>query len=324
MVPLVRDVVTAYAARSHGRAPSWSPLAVQFVDYTLWQREVLGSEDDPHSIISGQVNYWKSRLAGIPDQLDLPTDRPRPAVATNGGAEYQFAIEQGVVDSLDRIAREHQASRFMVVHSAFAVMLARLSGTSDIVIGTPVAGRGEQELDDVIGMFVNTLVLRTNVDLSLSFTELLRSTRESDLQAFAHADVPFERLVEIINPERSQSRNPLFQVMLTFQNVAQGSDESADIDGVTVSALDVDASVAKFDLQLTITEHDGELRGLFTYATDLFDRKTVASFVQYLTATLSAVAAAPLGRSGTSTSSATPIWGWSSSAGTAPVTMFAM
>ncbi|MBT2273796.1 non-ribosomal peptide synthetase [Rhodococcus qingshengii] len=295
MVPLVRDVVTAYAARSHGRAPSWSPLAVQFVDYTLWQREVLGSEDDPHSIISGQVNYWKSRLAGIPDQLDLPTDRPRPAVATNGGAEYQFAIEQGVVDSLDRIAREHQASRFMVVHSAFAVMLARLSGTSDIVIGTPVAGRGEQELDDVIGMFVNTLVLRTNVDLSLSFTELLRSTRESDLQAFAHADVPFERLVEIINPERSQSRNPLFQVMLTFQNVAQGSDQSADIDGVTVSALDVDASVAKFDLQLTITEHDGELRGLFTYATDLFDRKTVASFVQYLTATLSAVAAAPAG-----------------------------
>ncbi|KHJ70504.1 hypothetical protein QR64_23040, partial [Rhodococcus sp. Chr-9] len=192
--------------------PSWEPPAVQYADYALWQRSVLGSEDDPSSLISQQIRHWTAALAGLPDQLELPADRPRPAVQSVAGARVDVAVPAELHGRLVQLARAHNATLFMVVHAALSVLLARLSGTSDVAVGTPIAGRGERELDDLIGMFVNTLVLRADVRSGGSFEELLGAVRESDLQAFAHADVPFERLVEVLNPARSTARHPLFQV----------------------------------------------------------------------------------------------------------------
>ncbi|QLY31768.1 amino acid adenylation domain-containing protein [Nocardia huaxiensis] len=294
MGPLTRDLMTAYLRRAEGQAPQWSPLEVQYADFALWQREVLGSEDDPESLLARQIGYWRDELAGLPGQLDLPADRPRPAVASNRGATYAFEIDPHVHAALNQLAQRHDSTLFMVAHAAFAVLLARLSGTRDIAVGTPVAGRGEAALDDLIGMFVNTLVLRADVDPGESFSELLARVRRTDIAAFGHADVPFERLVEVLDPVRSAARHPLFQVMLTFQNLGQNTFE---LPGLAVSAVDLDVPLAKFDLQLTLAEQtlpDGTPQGLtalFTYATDLFDEATVHGFAERFRRVLVAVAA---------------------------------
>ncbi|WP_157108381.1 non-ribosomal peptide synthetase, partial [Aldersonia kunmingensis] len=284
----------AYEARTRGEVPGWSPLAVQYADYALWQREVLGSDADAESLISRQIAYWSTQLAGVPDQLDLPSDRPRPAVASRRGATVKFEVPAAMHAGLVEVAHAHGATPFMVVHAALAVLLARLSGTEDIAVGTPIAGRGERELDDLIGMFVNTLVLRTEVDGGKSFADLLAGVREIDVSAFGHADVPFERLVEVLDPERSQARHPLFQVALAFQNLAQTRFE---LPGLHVAQLDHDIAVAKFDLQVTMSadESDGGLLGEITYATDLFDDRTAQSFADRLLRIIAAAVANPLG-----------------------------
>ncbi|MER2223207.1 MAG: condensation domain-containing protein, partial [Rhodococcus sp. (in: high G+C Gram-positive bacteria)] len=292
MAPLTRDLMLAYEARTRGGVPSWAPLPVQYVDYTLWQRDVLGSESDEQSVISRQIGYWREALAELPGQLDLPNDRTRPQRASGRGANYDFIVDAQMQERLEALGRTHNASLFMTVHAALAVTLARLSGTTDIAIGTPVAGRGQAQLDDLVGMFVNTLVLRTEIDPAGSFAELLSAVRERDLEAFAHADVPFERLVEVLEPVRSQARHPLFQVMLSFQNL---SGTELVLGDLTVSPLDSDLPVAKFDLQLTLTQavdQSGVPSGLaaqFTYATDLFDESTVASFADGLCRVLASV-----------------------------------
>ncbi|WP_280414442.1 amino acid adenylation domain-containing protein, partial [Nocardia carnea] len=203
VAPLARDVMTAYAARIAGEAPGWAPLPVQYADFSIWQRDLLGDESDPGSLAAKQIGYWESALAGIPDQLDLPADRPRPAVQSYSGGQVTVDIDAEIHAGLLRVAQQQNATLFMVAHTAFAVLLSRLSGADDITIGTPIAGRGEQALEDLIGMFVNTLVFRTRLDQGEAFTDLLARQREVDLQAFAHADVPFERLVEVLNPVRS-------------------------------------------------------------------------------------------------------------------------
>ncbi|WP_280437982.1 condensation domain-containing protein, partial [Nocardia carnea] len=190
--PLARDVMTAYVARSGGEAPAWAPLPVQYADFSIWQRSLLGDESDPESLAAEQLGYWESALAGIPDQLDLPMDRPRPAVQSFTGGRVDIGIDAEVHAGLQRLAQQQGATLFMVAHTAFAVLLSRLSGTDDITIGTPVAGRGEQVLDDLIGMFVNTLVFRTQLDRGEAFTDLLARQRQVDIAAFANADVPFE------------------------------------------------------------------------------------------------------------------------------------
>ncbi|APE33202.1 non-ribosomal peptide synthetase [Nocardia mangyaensis] len=294
--PLTRDLLTAYAERRGGGAPQWPPLPVQYVDYTLWQRELLGTEDDPHSLLAAQVAFWRETLSGLPEQLELPADRPRPAVASRAGGTLDVQIPASVHAGLAALAREYNATLFMVVHTALALLLARLSGTRDIAIGTPVAGRGEQALDELIGMFVNTLVLRTDVDSSASFAELLGEVRSRDLAAFGHADVPFERLVELLEPVRSTARHPLFQVMLTFQNLAR---TELALPGLSVSAADFTVPLAKFDLQVELAERigaDGAPQGMavsFVYATDLFDRATVVDFADRWARVLSAVVADP-------------------------------
>src|SRR5690606_34581046 len=217
--PFVRDLVTAYLARTSGAAPGWEPLAVQYADYTLWQRAVLGSEDDPDSPVAKEIAYWTSVLADLPDRLELPTDRPRPVEASGRGATVEFEIDPALHEAVVELGRAAGCSPFMVVHAAFAVLLSRISGASDIAIGTPAAGRGEQALDDLIGMFVNTLVLRAAITPERAFADVLREVRASDIDAFAHADLPFERLVEVLDPVRSAGHHPLFQVALFFQNM---------------------------------------------------------------------------------------------------------
>ncbi|KAA0016498.1 non-ribosomal peptide synthetase, partial [Antrihabitans cavernicola] len=285
MGPLTRDVMLAYAARAAGGAPEWAPLAVQYADYALWQREMLGSEADPDSLLSQQLKFWSENLADIPDQLDLPADRQRPAVASGRGATYSFDIAAETYSRLDAVARDRDATLFMVAHAAFAVLISRLTGSADVVIGTPVAGRGDADLDDLIGMFVNTLALRTRQDPSASFADVLAAARETDLQAFAHAEVPFERLVEVIDPERSQGRHPIFQSVLSFENLPP---ISLELSGLTASGVDLAIDTAKFDLLLTLRE-DGAAE--FTYATDLFDRATVSGFADRFLLILEAIVA---------------------------------
>ncbi|WP_051637728.1 non-ribosomal peptide synthetase, partial [Rhodococcus sp. UNC363MFTsu5.1] len=292
MGPLTRDAMTAYVARTRGEVPVWSPLAVQYADFALWQREVLGDESDASSLAARQLGYWRGALSGLPAQLDLPSDRPRPAVRTHAGARVDISIGEGTRDALSDWAAEHNASLFMAVHAGLAVLLSRLSGTSDIAVGTPVAGRGEAELDDLVGMFVNTLVLRTPVEGADSSTALLARVRESDLGAFGHAEVPFERVVEVLNPERSMSRHPLFQVMLSYQNIEQ---PDLELPGLHVTGVGVPVEVAKFDLQVTVAEQAdaGGLSVSFGYATDLFDRSTVDGFAHRFARILDAMAADP-------------------------------
>nr|WP_218024294.1 non-ribosomal peptide synthetase [Nocardia speluncae] len=301
MGPLARDVVTAYSARIEGGEPGWLPLEVQYADYALWQRQVLGSEDDPESVIAAQIGYWAGELAGIPEQLDLPADRSRPAVASGRGASLDFEIDDAVHAELVELARSRGVTFFMVVHAAFAVLLSRLSGESDVVVGTPVAGRGERALDEVIGMFVNTLALRTPIDSGAGFAELLEQVRGNDVAAFGHADLPFERLVEVLNPVRSQARHPLFQVMLSLQN--NNPQVSGELPGLAISGIDSPIETAKFDLHLELAERIGPAedgantaRGVtakFIYATDLFDEATVAGFADRFTRLLTAVVADP-------------------------------
>src|SRR5690606_19536233 len=292
--PLSRDVAAAYLARAQGQAPLWEPLPVQYQDYSVWQRELLGAESDPESMAARQIAYWRRTLAGLPDQIELPTDRPRPPVQSFRGATTHFEIDAQLHAELVALARAQNVSLFMVLHAALAVLMGRLSGGSDVAIGTPIAGRGEQALDDLIGMFVNTLVLRSRVDGGEPFTEFLARTRETDLQAFAHADVPFERLVEVLNPTRSQARHPLFQVMLSFQEMAHGT---LELPGLTVSAAEVEVPIAKFDLLWTLTEQRssaGDPAGItaaLSYATDLFDDSTVEEFNDRFLRVLRAVAA---------------------------------
>ncbi|MGW4249101.1 amino acid adenylation domain-containing protein, partial [Nocardia sp. NPDC004722] len=289
--PFARDLMTAFLARRNGAVPPWQPLPVQYADYTLWQRALLGAEHESGSLAAAQIAYWRAALAGIPERIDLPADRPRPTVASGRGATFAFEIDAELVAGIDGLAQAGGASPFMVLHTAFAVLLARLSGTGDIVIGTPVAGRGERELDDLVGMFVNTLALRTRVEAGAGFADLLRVTKEVDLAAFSHAELPFERLVEVLDPVRTQAHHPLFQVAMFFQNLDA---PRVELPGLLVESVESDGAMAKFDLQLSLLPRAGEgMAAVFTYATDLFDRATIAGFADRLVRVLSAVVTEP-------------------------------
>ncbi|MGW4533873.1 amino acid adenylation domain-containing protein [Nocardia sp. NPDC004340] len=279
MAPLTRDVAAAYATRAAGEVPTWEPLPVQYADYTLWQRDRLGDEEDARSLAARQVAYWSDTLAGVPDHLELPTDRPRPARASHQAAECTARVDRTVSDAIDRYAREHRATPFMVVHAALAVLLARLGGTGDVVVGTPVAGRGVRELDDLVGMFVNTLVLRTDVRSAEDFGALLDRVRDTDLAAFEHADVPFERLVEVLSPARSEARHPLVQVMLVFQNLPM---PELRLPELTVAPLELPQTNSRFDLSLTVIGDADGLDLRCCYATDLFDAATMTDFTDRL------------------------------------------
>ncbi|WP_297626967.1 non-ribosomal peptide synthetase [Nocardia sp.] len=286
MAPLTRDVAAAYATRAAGRQPAWEPLPVQYADYTLWQHARLGVEDDPESRLAQQLDYWSRTLADLPDHLDLPADRPRQARASHRAAECTARVNSEVSAAIERCARAQRATPFMVVHAALAVLLARLSGSADIVIGTPVAGRGHRDLDDLVGMFVNTLVLRTGIHADETFDAVLDRVRDTDLAALEQADVPFERLVEVLSPVRSEARHPLVQIMLVFQNLALPELELPEI---TVVPLELPQTNSRFDLSLTVVADTDGMQLRCCYATDLFDESTVWAFADRLVRLLTAV-----------------------------------
>ena len=294
--PLGRDLARSYSARVKGEPLELPPLTVQYADYALWQRELLGIETDRESAIGRQIAFWTKTLAGLPEELKLPIDRPRPVVAGYQGETVRIEISQELHGGLIGLARDNQASLFMVLQAGLAALLSRLGAGEDIPIGSPIAGRTDQALDDLIGFFVNTLVLRTDTSGDPSFNELLARVRKADLAAYAHQELPFERLVEILNPPRSLGRHPLFQVMLAFQNTPEAS---LEMPGVIATLEPVVIQTAKFDLLFNLNERraakgkSGGIEGIIEFRTDLFERGMVESISRRLVRLLEAVVADP-------------------------------
>ncbi len=294
MDPLLLDLATAWRARMEGREPGWAPLPVQYADYCVWQHEQLGGESaaDQHR----QLAHWREALAGLPDELPLPADRPRPVRATHQGGDIPVRLDAGLHRRLRALAAETGTTVFMVVQAGLAALLTRLGAGTDIPLGTPVAGRADEVLDDLVGCFVNTLVLRTDTSGDPGFRELLGRVRETDLTAYAHQELPFEHLVEALNPPRSLARHPLFQVMLAFRPTAG---PRLDLPGLHARTLPVETGATKIDLTFNLGEHrtaDGSpdgIEGILQYSADLFDRSTAEGLAARLERLLHAAVRAP-------------------------------
>ncbi len=291
IAPLVTDLGTAYASRCTGQVPEWAPLPVQYADYTLWQQDWMGSVTDPDSVISAQLEYWKDELAGLPEQLELPTDRPYPPVADYQGSSVAVEWPAELQQQIARVAREHNATSFMVVQAALAVLLAQLSASTDVAVGIASAGRGDPALDDLVGFFVNTLVLRVDLSGDPTVSDVLTQVRRRSLGAFEHQDVPFEVLVDRLNPTRSLTHHPLVQVMLTWQNLPwQHSDPAAGLalGEVQVTPLDAEIRSARMDLVFSLAERfdntgtPGGIDGMVEFRTDVFDAASVESLIERL------------------------------------------
>ena len=292
MQVLGRDISAAYAARAAGRAPGWAPLPVQYADYAIWQREMLGDAGDESSVMAAQLGYWRAQLAGLLAGLELPADRVRPAAASYAGGRVGWRVPGGVHAGLAGLARVRGATMFMVAVAATGLLLARLGAGDDIPVGTPIAGRPDEAMSGLVGFFVNTLVLRTKVAAGDSFTALVAGARQAALGAYAHQDLPFEHLVDDLRPERSLARHPLFQVMLAFQNTPR---PHLDLPGTAVSSLPAGTAATKFDLDFTWRETPGAggLGGAVVYRTDLFSADAAGQIAGLLVRVLEQVAADP-------------------------------
>ncbi|HEX3252554.1 MAG TPA: amino acid adenylation domain-containing protein [Pyrinomonadaceae bacterium] len=264
---LIREVASLYRAFAAGKDSPLPELAIQYADYALWQREWLSGE-----VLERQLKYWRRQLAGAPPVLELPTDRPRPPVQTFHGAAESFNLDHALTEQLKSLSRTEGTTLFMTLLAAFKTLLFRYSEQASIVVGTPIAGRTQVETEGLIGLFINTLVLRTEVEATLSFRELLGKVKEVALAAYAHQDVPFEKLVEEIEPKRSLSHSPLFQVLMSLQNTSMETPEMAELQ---LTALPEQNVTAKFDLTLSMSETDEKLSGSIEYNTDLFDAATI-------------------------------------------------
>ncbi|HWO59480.1 MAG TPA: amino acid adenylation domain-containing protein [Umezawaea sp.] len=283
---LARDLSTAYAARRRGHAPAFTPLPVQYADYSLWQHAELGDEDDPDGLLGGQARYWLDALAGAPEELPLPTDRPRPPVADRVGDSVRFPLDHDLTGGLERLARDTGTTVFMVVHAALAALLTRMGAGTDVPIGTPASRRTDDALRDLVGYFVTVLVPRVDTAGDPTFRELLARVRRVDLDAFANPDLPFDRLVDLLKPERSPGRHPLFQVALTVENAPE---VTPDFAGLTAVEVPVTTRTAKFDLSVVVRGTEG----LIEYDVALFDRVTVESLAARFVGLLRDVVADP-------------------------------
>ena len=300
IAPLLRDLGIAYASRCAGHAPDWAPLPVQYVDYTLWQRALLGDLADADSPIAAQLAYWEQALAGLPERLTLPTDRPYPLVADQRGARVVVDWPAELQQRVREMGREHNATSFMVIQAALAVLLAKLSGSADVAVGFPIAGRGDAALDELVGFFVNTLVLRVELTGELTAAELLAQVRARSLAAYEHQDVPFEVLVERLNPSRSLAHHPLIQVMMSWQ-YAGNSDPAAELvlGDLGLSSLPVETQTARMDLAFSLAERFTEagepagIGGTVEFRTDVFDAASIEVLIGRLARVLVALTANP-------------------------------
>ncbi|HEV7453554.1 MAG TPA: amino acid adenylation domain-containing protein, partial [Pseudonocardiaceae bacterium] len=281
---LLRELGVLYSAAVRGVEAALAVLRVQYVDYAVWQRELLSGP-----ALDEALGYWRDQLADVP-ALELPTDRPRPAVMTSAGAFHEFVVSAGVTARLKELGQQTDGTVFMTLVAACQLLFSRWSGQDDIAVGTVVSGRERAELEGLIGFFVNTVVLRSRVDDRLSFIEFLAEVRETVLDAFVYQHVPFERVVDELAPVRDTSRTPLFQAMVVLQN-APG--QAPDLAGVEISAMELPVTSANFDVTVQFQESGDVLAGALQYNTDLFDRATMQRMVDHLLVLLAGIAADP-------------------------------
>ena len=290
LAPLARDLGTAYQARLNHTAPDWEALPVQYADYALWQRESLGDEGDPDGALARQLAHWRDALQGSPELLDLPLDHPRRATTSNRGAVLDFRLDAGLHTALTDLARDNGCTLFMVLQAGLAALLTCSGAGTDLPIGSVVAGRHAEELDELIGMFVNTIVLRTDTSGDPAFRDLLARVKDRDLSALVHQDLPFDRLVENLNPARSLAAHPLFQVALVLQNT---DDAEISLPGLRAVPEPVGAVGAKFDLTFNLSEDNEGIEAALEYRADLFDEATAVALADRFTRLLTAAAADP-------------------------------
>ncbi|OSC74485.1 hypothetical protein B5180_12625, partial [Streptomyces sp. BF-3] len=268
---------------------------LQYADYTYWQRESLGDESDPGSRMSRQLGHWRQALDGLPEELALPADRPRPVRPTGRGGTVPLSIDPALHRALSRVAKGNRSTLFQVMQAALAALYTRLGAGEDIAVGVPTTGRDDPRLDPLVGFFVNTLVLRTDTSGDPSFTGLLERVKAAALDAYANADVPFERVVDQLAPVRSASRHPLVQTMIAFDQFPDGT---LDVEGLTMRWEQTEVAAPKFDLLFNVRAHgeNGEAAGIdlgLQYNADLYDRVTVERIGARYLAVLAAVAETP-------------------------------
>ncbi|WP_338264420.1 non-ribosomal peptide synthase/polyketide synthase [Corallococcus caeni] len=280
-----RELQALYAAFRTGTTPALPALPVQYADHAVWQRQWLQGEH-----LDQQLEWWRGQLSGAPPALELPTDRPRPAAQSTRGAVHRHALPPELGKALEALCRKQGVTLFMALLGGMHLLLSRLSGQDDLVIGSPISGRTRQEVEPLIGFFINTLPLRVQGEGSLGFGELLRRVRKTCLDAYAHQEVPFEQLVDALQPERDLSRPPLFQVFFTLQHSAV---PALELEGLKTSELDFEPGVSRMDLTVFLRETPEGLVGLWEYSTDLFDAATVARFAEHYTRLLEAAVAEP-------------------------------
>ncbi|NER25603.1 MAG: amino acid adenylation domain-containing protein [Symploca sp. SIO1C2] len=282
---LIQELSSLYQALLRGEESPLTQLPIQYGDFAVWQRQYLSGQ-----VLASQLDYWKLQLSGAPDLLQLATDYPRPTVISYQGRTRSFSIDIDLTKKLQALSRELGTTLFMTLYGAFSTLLYRYSGQSDIVIGSPIANRNRSEIESLIGFFVNTLVLRTSFDNNPSFKELLTQVRETTLKAYEHQDVAFEQIVEALQPQRSLSHSPLFQVMFVLQNAPMSD---VELPGVTLSQMQLESRIAKFDLTLSMTETDQGLVGEWEYNTDLFEEQTIERMAAHFQNLLQAIVENP-------------------------------
>ncbi len=282
---LVREVAALYRAYSQGEPSPLAELPVQYADYAAWQREWLTGD-----VLESQLSYWRGQLGGGLPVLELPTDHPRPSVQSYRGGQLSFTVGEEVTEKLKALSRREGATLFMTLLGAFQLLLMRYSGQEDVIVGTDIANRTRTELEALIGFFINQLVLRTDLSGDPTFEELIGRVREMCLGAYAHQDIPFEKLVEELQPERTLSHTPLFQVKFLLQNTPM---ESLDVEGLRLEALHSDSGAARFDLTVALTEYEGRLLASAQYNADLFERETIGRMCEHFRTLLAGVVADP-------------------------------
>ncbi|RKG68716.1 condensation domain-containing protein, partial [Corallococcus terminator] len=282
---MVRELAALYRAFASGEAPTLAPLPVQYADFASWQRQWLQGD-----VLQAQLDFWRHQLAGAPSALELPTDRPRPTIQSFRGASLPVHLPRALADRVRALAQQEGATPFMALLASFQLLLSRYANQDDVCVGAPIANRNRAETEGLIGFFVNSLVLRSRIDSSASFRSLLRQVKRSTLAAYEHQDLPFEKLVEELQPQRDLSRSPLFQVIFALQNAPMGE---LELPGLRLRPQEADTSSAKFELDLSLQETADGFSGSLAYSTDLFDASTVARMMEHLGVLLDAVCERP-------------------------------